>query len=202
MSIIPATELDAVNLILRNAGETPVNSLSGSIPLEAAQAQDTLEEVSRALQTSGWYFNTEVSTLTPDVDGFIILPANTLSVATWGNSRGTPVVKRGQYLRNMTPLEVSNVWTAAVTVKLVYGLAYDDLPPSAQNYVTLRAARVFQAREIGDELNLQEDSQEEQRAMAELKADQLRTEPLSLKNTYAVYDAISRVPSGRMSWRS
>lgn len=185
--ITPKTELKAVNLILRNMGETPVNSLTGSLPIEASQAYDTLIEVSEDVQSAGWFFNREYFSLSPDESGFIHLPANTLSVQSVAESRGTPVENRGGRLYNMTPFTSTFVFSGPVKLKLILGLSFNELPSNARRYITLRASRVFQARELGDQLLLQEDTQEERQAHAELHAEQLRREPASLLSSSSVY---------------
>jgi hypothetical protein len=201
--IIPQTELDAVNLILANSGDVKVNSLSGSLPLEASIARDTLTEVSRDVQSRGWYFNTEVYRLQPAGDGTISVPTNTLAAQSYGNNRGTPVTIRNGALYNLTPFETGPTFEAAMEVKLVLGLDMVDLPPTARRYITLRAARVFQIRESGDELSAQEDNADEQRALAELHAEQLQAEPLTLRSAASVYDVISLRPyPAAFSWRS
>jgi hypothetical protein len=188
MSVItPKTELKAVNLILRNMGETPVNSLTGTLPIEASQAHDTLIEVSEDVQSAGWFFNREYFSLAPDGNGFIYLPANTLSVQSVAENRGTPVEMRGGRLYNMTPFQSSFVFDAPMKLKIILGLEFTDLPSNARRYITLRAARVYQARELGDQVLLQEDSQEERQAHAELHAEQLRREPASLLSSPSVY---------------
>lgn len=186
-AITPKTALKAVNLILRNMGETPVNSLAGTLPIEASQAYDTLIEVSEDVQSRGWFFNREYFRLSPDGNREIRLPNNTLSVQTAGGSRGIPVENRGGKLYNMTPYGSTFKFDAPVQVELILGLTYDHLPPNARRYIALRAARVFQARELGDQLMLQEDTQEERQAYAELHAEQLRREPVNLKSSTSVY---------------
>ncbi|RWM84312.1 hypothetical protein [Mesorhizobium sp.] len=196
VAITPKTELSAVNLILRNAGETPVNSLTGEVPLEASQARETLIEVSEDVQSRGWYFNTEVYKLSPDNNGNILLPQNALSVRSEGASRNIPVTVRGRKLYNMTPLATGDVFTGPMVLSIVFGLDFEELPAVARRYIALRAARVFQVRETSDELNAQEDSQDEQRALAELHAEQLVAQPVSLRQSWAVQDVVSRIPSG------
>jgi hypothetical protein len=195
-AITPKTELSAVNLILRNAGETPVNSLSGEVPLEASQARETLIEVSEDVQSRGWYFNTEVYQLSPDNNGNIMLPQNTLSVRSVGASGLIPVTSRGRKLYNMTPLATGPVFTGPMTLELVLGLDYEEMPSVARRYIALRAARVFQYRETGDEMNAQEDTSDETRALTELHAEQLAAEPVSLRQSWNVVDVMSRIPTG------
>lgn len=187
MSVItPKTELGAVNLILRNMGEAPVNSLSGVLPLEASQAYDTLVEVSEDVQSRGWYFNREYHRLGPDREGTIYLPQNTLSVLSVEESKGLPVEARDGRLYNMTPFSHGFKFTGSVSLQLVMGLSFENIPSAARLYISLRAARVYQIREQGDTLSSQEDSEEESRALALLMAEQLRKEPVSLASSSTV----------------
>ena len=52
------TELESVNVILSTIGESPLNSLSGSLPVDGTVAKNVLSEISREVQSAGWHFNT------------------------------------------------------------------------------------------------------------------------------------------------
>lgn len=71
----PSTELDAVNVILTNMGEAPIDTLDeDDLPLDAEKAWSILAEVSEAVQIKGWFWNTETTTYAVDSDGTIKLP--------------------------------------------------------------------------------------------------------------------------------
>lgn len=194
MSTVPMTELEAVNVCLTNLGEEPVNSLTGDIPLDAAQALAVVREISLEVQKRGWYFNTEFYALSPDINKHIHLPANTLKVRTHGESRGTPVVQRGKKLYNMTPYKHGFTFDAAQKVRLVLGLDFTDLPQTARSYISIRAARTFQVRQLGDEMNTRDDQNDEQTAYAELEQEQVRMAPLSLRDSLSVSNALAQRP--------
>ena len=59
MALALTTKLEAINTLLSNVGEAPVNSLSGSLTSDVRLAQNILDEVSRDVQSAGWHFNTE-----------------------------------------------------------------------------------------------------------------------------------------------
>ena len=195
MTIVPMTELEAVNVCLTNLGEEPVNSLTGDIPLDAAQALAVVREITLEVEKRGWYFNTEFYKLSPDNNGHVHLPANTLKVRTHGESRGTPVVQRGTKLYNMTPYNHGFVFDAAVNVRLVLGLPFSDLPQTARSYISIRAARTFQIRQLGDEMNARDDQNDEKTAHAELEQEQVRMAPLSLRDSVSVSAALSQRPT-------
>ena len=196
-NILPLTELDAVNYILKNMGEIPVSTLTGTLPMDASQAQDTLTDISREVQSRGWYFNTERVTLAVNGSDQVPLPTNTLQVRGVDADRSIKVTNRGDLLYNMTPYLTGNTWTdrSSINVEIVYGLAFTDLPQSARNYITLRASRVFQVRELGDPINSQEDNQDETRALTELWQEQLRAEPLSMMDSNTMKQTLANFPN-------
>ena len=52
------TELEAVNTILSTIGEAPINSLTGTLPVDATTAKNILSEINREVQSAGWKWNT------------------------------------------------------------------------------------------------------------------------------------------------
>lgn len=141
------TKLAAVNIMLDAIGETPVSSLNSGLP-DAEAAERVLLEVSRDVQESGFHCNTdEEITLTPDVDGFIPLPQNTLRVDSSGDDQYRDVVERAQKLYDRE--NQSDVFTDSIVVDLVIELAYEDLPYRLANYIARKAARVYHERVLG-----------------------------------------------------
>lgn len=86
---ISTTLTESVNIVLANIGESPVNSITGAIPVQVSLALNTIEEVSADVQSKGWWFNQNSSY---DVNG----------VAT-----GTYAVTNDITIR---PSDVSNDW--------------------------------------------------------------------------------------------
>ena len=75
------TELEAVNIMLAAIGEAPINSLTGTVPVDVRLAQSTLNEVNKEVQSEGWSFNTEINVeLTRDGDDQVALASNVLRV--------------------------------------------------------------------------------------------------------------------------
>lgn len=180
-TVVASTELEAVNHVLRNMGEAEVNTLTGTqVPPEAAEALKNIRQISKSLQKRGWYFNRHYETLTPDVNDNISLPVNVLAVRSIDEDRNRKVTKRGNTLYNMTPYEHGTTFTANIKCEVIYGLEFSDLPESARDYITHAAARKSQIQQESDQLLLQEDTNDEQRAWAELMAEQLAAEPMML----------------------
>ena len=46
MALSGTTELEAVNTLLHTIGEAPVNSLTGTLPIDATLASNTITEIS------------------------------------------------------------------------------------------------------------------------------------------------------------
>ena len=59
MALSITSKLDAINWMLSSIGEAPVNQLGGATTVDADIAEQTLNEISRQVQSIGWHFNTE-----------------------------------------------------------------------------------------------------------------------------------------------
>ena len=150
METTPTTKLDAVNMMLRGIGETPVSSLSGSFGEDVTGAKSHLEDTTRAVLSEGWAFNTEVDyPLTPDVNGEVRVPVSALSVEFARSDywdvmpvvRGTRVYNRADH---------TYTFTKTLYARLIIGLAFEELPEAARSYIAMKAAREFQDNNIGD----------------------------------------------------
>lgn len=148
--LTPTTELAAVNVLLGTIMEAPVNTLIGTTSQDAQRARVVLAEVSREVQQDGYNFNAEKGlVLAPDAfTGEIPLPLNCLNVDSVGPDAGIDVVARGKRLYDRT--NHTYRFARAVTVDLTIYLPFDELPEAVRRYVTVRAARVFQKRTLGD----------------------------------------------------
>jgi hypothetical protein len=140
--ITPTTELEAVNTMLVSIGESPVNRLNSGLD-DANTALTILRTTSRQLQLKGWHFNTEEVDLTPDKDGCLMLPANTLKV----NTNYEHIVQRGRKLYNRR--ENTYKFTESYKVEIVVALEFEELIEAARHYITISAARRFQDSVIG-----------------------------------------------------
>ena len=81
MTVAATTELEAINVMLSAVGEAPINSLTGTLPVDARQAQSFLNEASKEIQSEGWSFNYEYDVvLTRDAGNSIALPTSALRV--------------------------------------------------------------------------------------------------------------------------
>ena len=188
------TELEAVNVMLAAIGEAPINSLTGTLPVDARIAQTTLNEINKDVQSEGWHFNTEIDVvLTRDSSDHVAVASNVLRVDT--NIYQHPsidVVQIGLklYDRQNHKYEFDEDLTCVV----VYFRTFDEIPEPARRYVMIKAARIFVDRLVGDEGLRSYTQQDEIRARAILmetdfsNADHniLRGDP-SLTNVFNTY---------------
>lgn len=149
MALLSTTKLSAINTMLAVIGESSVNSLSSGLD-EAISAENTLDEISRLVQSEGWEFNTEHKYPLPiDVDGHVPLPASLLRI----DGEGKRYIRRGGKLYDK--IHHTDIFTDTVYTTITLGLDFEDLPEVARQYIMVRAARVYQSREVGStELHL------------------------------------------------
>lgn len=186
----PTTKLEAVNIMLSSIGESPVNSLNSGL-VDAEIAETILNAINREVQGKGWHYNTEIKMrLSPSLDGEIVLPPNTLRVDRAVNDPDEDLVQRGGKLYNKS--NHSFKITAAVEVDMVVLLDFEDIPEAARRYITIRAARIFQDRVVGDqELHAFQQSDEMQ-AWIELQDEEAQTADYSVFDNYDVARVLHR----------
>lgn len=140
------TELSVVNDMLALLGEAPINDLDAFHPM-VPRALQTLRTVSGEVQTRKWWFNDVPTQLTPQADtGFILLPADTVSVDTY--EQWPSVAQVGNRLFNVT--ENTFVFTKPTWVQLQRELDFNSLPNSARAYIATVAQLRFQNPIDGD----------------------------------------------------
>lgn len=160
------TELSAINTALRMAGLPPVNTLSGDS--EVVTIQGLLEDQSRKYQAKGWYWNTADIQLTPDVDGVIQLPANTLR-ADPKYLHQNHLVQRG--LRLWDSKHLTDNIGAPVWVTLTQFLDFDEVPEAFRHFVTVRVGQIFQQNFVGSDSLDRFNVEQVNEAWVDLQAD-------------------------------
>lgn len=187
------TELDAINTMLSSIGEAPVNTVEDNGVVDAVMAKQILRAVSREVQARGWHFNIEKGyVLTPTFpEKEIKFPPHTLRVDTVGSDSNIDVVVRGNrlYDRRRHTFEFDK----AVTVDMVILLHFDELPEPARQYITIRAARIFQERVVGSPELSQFSQKDEIRALVVLRELEADTADYNmLTDSYAVARVLHR----------
>ena len=198
ISLTPMTELQAVNLLLSAIGEAAVSSLETATTVEVTQAKNLLSNVNRAAQQKGWHFNTEWDVvLTRDTDDRIPLSESILSVYQPGQLmtiRGRSGSMYAYDLDNNTFTWTKNL-NNAVTITL---LDFIDSPNTFRQYVTTRAARIFQEEIIGQVSAETVNRQEEAEAYADLLDDD--AERAGLNVAYGTLDMLNTTQIHRKLW--
>lgn len=175
MAIAATTQLESLNIMLAAIGESPLNSRLGGVdiytdtlPTDAQVALNILTEQSKMIQSEGWSFNTEIDVTLPR-DNFkkIALGVDVLRVDP--NVHDHPnidAIQRG--LKMYDRLNNTFEFDKDLICTIVYFREFDEIPEPARNYITIKAARIFIDRQIGDDSLRAYNQQDEARARAVL----------------------------------
>ena len=195
ISTTPITELEAVNSLLSAIGEAAVSSLETATTVEVTQAKNLLSNVNRETQQKGWHFNTEWDvSLTRDSNNKIPIGSSILSIyieQKLTTIRGIQGVMYIYDLDNNTFTWTENI-TNAVTITL---LDFQDTPQAVRQYVTTKAARIFQEEIIGQTSAENVNRQEEMESYADLLDDE--AERAGYNVGYGTIDMINMTKSYR-----
>lgn len=143
---VTATTLDAVNTMLLTIGEAPVSSTEDSQNPDVSMALHTLNEVLREVLSEKWRFNSdEEYPLAPATNKEITLPSQMLTCdVAYPEQYSNDVTIRGRRLYNRKTS--SYKFDKTLKVEARWFMEFDDLPPAAAHYVTIRSARKFADR--------------------------------------------------------
>jgi len=154
-AVTPLTTLDAVNLMLADLGDRPVNTLTDTNRLDVNLAVQALESTTRAILAFGWWFNEEQATITPDASGYYNLPDDWAAVKflkggpTTGANEHPRLIARGRRLYDVNNATGVFVGEPVVTVTFARLLSFDDLPMTAREYIYSAATIRNQVRALG-----------------------------------------------------
>lgn len=145
--------LTAINRCLRAIGETPVNSTDSGLP-DAGEAYKVIEDVTYEVLSAGWEANTSRGlTLTPSMSHQIAVPATYLRVDTVDEDRHIHVTVRRDPNDGIAKLynvkDNTFEFMSPVKVDVVHYFTIDELTFPLQNFISARAARVFQETQMG-----------------------------------------------------
>jgi hypothetical protein len=201
-------ELEAVNILLSVIGEAPVDSLSDITINEitdSALARKTLHEVARDVQAEGWSWNTDNDVqYPPDAQDHINIPESALKVVFSTSKYGRDqYVVRGTrvYDRNQHTYLISETVTAN---EVVSNLPWEELPHAAQQYVVIRAARIYSDRYLNSNAIYVYTAQDEQYARSMLIRAEERGggDNLLYGNDIGVGQGVSYLPVKGLQYRS
>ena len=198
MALSPTTELEAVNTMLMSIGEQPIQNIDDLAGLtDASIAKQILSNVSRAVQSRGWIFNTDLEqVMKPDAEGVILLDDKILRVDTTANLRNstTDIVERGRQLydrKKNTPIFEEGT---EIKVNLIRLLNFTDLPEPARRYITIRSSRIFHDRVVGSSELHTFYQQDELQAWAVLIEYEGDVSDYNIFDNYDVYRVVDRLP--------
>ena len=170
-------------------------------------AQRTLREVSRDVQSEAWSWNTDESVqINPTTQGHTV-PKNTLTVNFSPNTYpDTQYVMRGLrvYDRNSQRYDFGSViGNAPITAaKVVSQLEWDELPHAAQQYITIRSARIFSDRYVASSVFTYTVADEDQARMMLIRSEEnTSTTTCCGAMTAGASQGIGYIPAGGTRYR-
>jgi hypothetical protein len=172
------TKLEAVNYILRSVGQAPIDSLESEL-LEAEVAEAALNTASKEIQGMDWGFNREERMkFYPDVNGEIVLPANTLKVDA--SDTLLYYIQKGNRLYDKEKHTFVFPAGRAVELDFVFFLDWEDLPEAARRYIYTTAARQYQQDTLRSKEADQDMQEREAKALQALIAFDSESEDYNL----------------------
>ena len=163
--------LDAVNVLLQMIGEPPIDTEEDYKEVQEAMiALDVIKETKREILADGWDLNTDTDYVFPlGEDSKITIPFNVLSISS---TDGDIVIRSWKaYSKSNRSMNFEE----PITVDVIWDVPFNDIPHALRNYITVSAARKFQARQIMDRLVYSYSEADEGRARIIAKRDNNRT---------------------------
>lgn len=175
-SLQPTTALEAINDMLQSIGQGAVNTLEENESVDATSAIAVLVNTSREVQERGWFFNTDYDyDLVPNASGEIELPPNALQFEPDHDWRAR-IVERGRKLYDRENHTYKFDAGTVITGRVVWLLAFEELPQAARTYIHRKAGLAFQASDFESEIVYRFSEKREAEALAALEAAHLRVE--------------------------
>jgi hypothetical protein len=177
------TLLEAVNTCLQSIGEMPVDSLNNQQLQDARIAESTILELHREGQLRGWSWNTEYDYpfQRDSASKEIVVPANVVRWVPNPYLYSRRFQLRGQkvYDRDTRTTKFDDTITE-IRADVVWVLSFDESPEAFNRYTTMRAARVFSARTLGNDSLVRFSAADEQAALTELQRMELENNEYNL----------------------
>lgn len=176
------TELEAINTLLSVIGEAPIDRLSDVTVNEitdSALARKTLHEVSRDVQAEGWRWNTDwnVELQKDNTDQFPVSDDALSVVFSPTRYPDMQYVQRGDrvYHRFKRRFDFGEQMTGPLIAdQIIMRLPWEHLPHAAQQYITIRSARIYSDRFVNSNLIYTYTAQDEEYARTMLIRDEER----------------------------
>lgn len=175
------SKLDAVNQMLASIGQSPINTLTGSIPKDASKAVLALDTVLREVLTKGWSFNTDEDyVLNPDGNSNILIPANAMWLDPEYQFKDYVMRWDSGVAKLYDRKDHTFTITDEVKCRIVWSYAFEEIPQVARHYIAMRAGRIYQSQIVGSELLFQFTKLHEDEAYAAFKRLEKRSKRYNL----------------------
>ena len=189
MILTPLTPLDAVNEILSAIGEAPVDTIEDSGNIDVDNAYRILKSVNRQVQIDGYTFNT--------ISSYPLIPDRFTKEIAWDSTLLRVSTTEGNFLRNRGGLvyDVTNntdKFDGQIEVEAIVLVPFEELPEAFREYITIKSARLFATRYLGDELVMNALMQEEQIAKIAVFNYELDLEKPSMANNTDISNDLKR----------
>ena len=152
--------LYAVNVLLQMINEEPINDdIELAEILEARIAASVLIETKKEVLSEGWDFNQDNNYEFPqDPAGYIAIPANVLDIS---DTQGDLIMRDW---RLYSKSGQSALFTEPQKLNVIWDVDFNSLTHPIRNFITVRAARKFQARTVMDKAVYSYSQEDEQSA--------------------------------------
>jgi hypothetical protein len=187
-----STEVEAVNAMLRAVGEAPISNISvGALTADIQTAVDLLRATNRSVQERGWAFNTESDVeLDLDANGHAVVALNILAIDTTEREWDRVLVQRGNKLYDKK--NHTYVLTRKPKCDVTYYLAWEELPEAARQYITVKAARIYQQGSVGSETLYSFTKADEEEVTARMKEYEAEQEDGTIFDNWDMASIIDR----------
>lgn len=186
-------ELEAVQMLLRAIGSSPVNNLDVAHP-DMANARACINRLRKSVQKTGWWFNTDYNVVfQADVLGEVRIPKE----VTRFIASDAQFVKRGRKVYN-SQTQTFNIGASVTALKTVRSLEWAELPASIQEYAAYLACSQFISDEIEDPVK--EEKYQKLAGISKIDVDEEDLE--SIKVNVFHNSRVSRARSGQTPYHS
>lgn len=143
------TKLEAINTMLSCIGHNSINTLEGQKSAFITTAENILNSETKRLQLQSYDFNTEECyPLKPDVDGYIRIPENVVSIAYPQDYLNRYTERKGKLYDKF---DHTFIIKHPINVGIVFALDFEELPEVVRYYITILSAYKFTKRELGSQ---------------------------------------------------
>ena len=164
--------LTSINILLQTINELPIENPDDLIYSTTGKlAEMTIDEVKKEVLSQGWHFNSDMSyPFPPDSNGNIVIPYNVLDIVAANDKN---YVMRDWRLYDKDNFSFN--FDEAVDCDVVWNVEFNALTHPIRHYITIKSARIFQARTIGDQVAYAYTVKDEEDAYLSAKFSESRT---------------------------